>query len=110
VGRLTSTRGANASVPVVSQSPIVRRDTLEAALTELERGETLAGTSTIVFGRAWWERLSPADQKSFRRRAKAARVNLRSDSMLTNHFVEVRGRSRGDQGLSTERPESPYRR
>lgn len=111
VGRLTSARGANASVPVVSKSPVVRRDSLESALTELERGgTTLSGTSTIVFGRAWWEKLSPTEQKTYRKRAKTARVNLRSDSMLGTHFVEVRGKSRDDHGLATERPESPYRR
>ncbi len=111
VGRLTAMRGASAHVPPTSQSPIVRRDSLDAALTELEGGgKALSATSSIVFARAWWDELSPTQQRTYRKRAKSAHVNLRSDSMMENHFVEVRGQSRGDNGLSTERPESPYRR
>lgn len=109
VGRLTTTRGSNASLPATASGPIVRRDSLDEALSELEHGR-LTGTSTIVFGRVWWEQLTRPDQASYRKRARAVRVNLRSDSMLGTHFVEVRGPSRGEQGLSTERPESPYRR
>jgi len=48
-------------------------------------------------------------RKARRKRAKKARVSLRSDSMIGTHFVEVRGPSRPEQALSTERPESPYR-
>jgi CheY-like chemotaxis protein len=109
VGRLTTARGANASVPVTSSSPMHRRDSLDAALSQIEQG-MLAGSSSIVFGREWWQQLPKPEQTAYRRRAKSAGVNLRSDSMLGNHFVEVRGKSRDEVGLSTERPESPYRR
>jgi hypothetical protein len=88
---------------------MVRRDSLDAALEQIEAG-TLPNTSSIVFGRVWWEALSAPQRTAYRKRAKRARVNLRSDSMLGNHFVEVRGRSRDELGVSTERPESPYRR
>ena len=109
VARLCTARGANSSVPATSTSPVTRRDTLEAALLELERG-ALKGTSSIVFGRAWWETLTPPQQTKFRKRAKKAGVNLRSDSVLGNHFVEVRGASAIEGTLSTERPESSYQR
>lgn len=109
VARLTTARGPKPAVPPTASGPIVRRDSLDAALLEIEAG-TLTGTSSIVFGRTWWDALQPPLRQSYRKRARAARVNLRSDSMLSDHFVEVRGRSRDDVGLSTERPESPYRR
>lgn len=109
IGRLASERSASVSRALTTSSPMVRRDSLDAALVEIEHG-TLTGTSSIVFGRAWWETLDPDQRATFRRRAKTARVNLRSDSMLGTHFVEVRGQSPGEAGLSTERPESPYRR
>jgi CheY-like chemotaxis protein len=109
VGRLTSSRAQSSHVPATSSSPIVRRVSLDVALDEMEAGK-LNDVSCIVFARTWWEDLSRPQQAGFRRRAKSARVSLRSDSMLSNHFVEVRGHSRTEQGLSTERPESPYRR
>jgi len=109
VGRLSSSRGPSTHVPVTSSGPIVRRVSLDLALSEMEKG-TLSDMTCIVFGRQWWEELSRPQQAAFRKRAKSARVSLRSDSMLSNHFVEVRGHSRTEQGLSTERPESPYRR
>lgn len=108
VARLVTDRHGNSMTPTAS-SPMVRRDSLDAALQDVEAG-ALSNTSCIVFGRQWWDQLSPAQRQGFRTRAKRARVNLRSDSMLGNHFVEVRGGSRTDVGLSTERPESPYRR
>ena len=109
VGRLMTAKGANASLPATTSSVIMRRDSLDVALKEIEVG-TLARCSSIIFGRQWWEALPETQRRAFRRRAKDARVNLRSDSMLGNHFVEVRGPARDDIGLSTERPESPYRR
>lgn len=108
VSRLATTRGANAAVPATSSSPISRRDSLDSALGELERG-LLGGTSAIVFGRIWWDKLSRPEQTTFRKRAKKAGVTLRSDSMIGEHFVEVRGSPSGT-ALSTERAESPYRR
>jgi hypothetical protein len=92
-----------------NDAAMIRRDSLEAALAELEGGG-LADCSTIVFSRGWWEGLPVDERKKYRARAKKCGVNLRSDSMLANHFVEVRGASRTAVGLSTERPESPYRR
>jgi CheY-like chemotaxis protein len=109
VGRLTTERGANTAVPATTSGPLLRRDSLDAALSEIEQGDA-GETMSIVFGRAWWEQLSAAAQTRYRKRATRARVNLRSDSMLGNHFVEVRGPTRDDVGLSTERAESPYRR
>jgi len=109
VSRLASTGASPSSLPATSQSPVARRDSLSVALADLEQG-VLKGTSSIVFGRGWWEQLTRPQQTTYRKRAKSLGVSLRSDSMLGDHFVEVRGPSRSDQGLSTERPESPYRR
>ena len=109
VTRLLSDRGMRGAVTPTASAPMLRRDTLDAALLDIEGGR-LSDTSTIVFSRQWWEQLSPPERKSYRSRAKGAHVNLRSDSMLGNHFVEVRGQARDAVGLSTERPESPYRR
>ena len=92
-----------------TDAAMIRRDSLEAALEEIESGK-LTDTSTIVFSRSWWDSITPGERQKLRARAKKSGVNLRSDSMLTNHFVEVRGASRHGIGLSTERPESPYRR
>ena len=91
-----------------TQSSIVRRDDLDAALGDIESGK-LTGTSCIIFGRAWWEQLSALERRTFRRRAKKARVTLRSDSKIGAHFVELRSGPRDDIGLSTEQVESPYR-
>jgi two-component system chemotaxis response regulator CheY len=107
VGRLTTARGANASPPPASTGRITRRDSLDLALHEIEAGK-LEGVSAIVFGRGWWEEQSPPQRTLYRNRAKKAHVSLRSDSMLGKHFVEVRGPSRDEVGLATERPESPY--
>jgi two-component system chemotaxis response regulator CheY len=108
VNRLMGDRPRLAT-PATSGAPMTRRDSLEVALAEIEGGG-LADTSTIVFARVWWETLTPDERKKYRTRARKIGVTLRSDSMLTNHFVEVRGASRDSVGLSTERPESPYRR
>ncbi len=106
VSRLATTKGANSSVPVTSHSAIVRRDSLEHALADVESGE-LRRASAIVFSRTWWQDLPRAQHNGFAKRAKQAGVKLRSDSMLGGHFVEVRGTP--DESLSTERPEGPYR-
>lgn len=107
VARLLGDRAA--APPRTPDARMVRRDSLEEALHEIEKGG-LADTSTIVFSRGWWDGLSADGRQRFRNRARKAHINLRSDSMLTNHFVEVRGAARSNIGLSTERPESPYRR
>ena len=109
VSRLLGERKSSAQPPVTAPSAMSRRDSLDAALTEMETGGAHK-TATIVFGRAWWDEQSEVVRKGFRSRARKAGVNLRSDSMLTNHFVELRGGQRDAVGLSTERPESPYRR
>lgn len=109
VGRLATTRGRNAAVVSTGPRDILRRDSLDAALRAVESGE-LRGTSTIVFGRHWWETVPKTQQSAFRRRAKRAGVSLRSDSLMKHHYVEIRGRARTSVGLSTEQPESPYRR
>ena len=66
--------------------------------------------STIVFGRGWWQDVPKAEQNAFRKRARQAGVSLRSDSLMKSHYVEIRGLARTSIGLSTEQPESPYRR
>ena len=111
VGRLlgNGTRGGIMPPPPTSDARMTRRDSLDIALLEIEQGG-LPDTSTIVFGREWWNTLSSVERQSYRARARKACVSLRSDSMLGNHFVEVRGATRDNVGLSTERPESPYRR
>lgn len=109
VSRLATEKGRNASVPQTRSENIVRRDSLDLALAEVESGK-LRDTSSIVFGRSWWQELPKPQQAAFRRRAKQARVSLRSDSLMKHHFVEIRGSTRSDIGLSSEQPESPYRR
>ena len=81
---------------------IARRDTLEQALGEIE-SRALAGVSTIVVSRTWWDRLSNNEQSGYRSRAARAEVELRVDEAISSHFVEVRG---GDEGppLLTESP------
>jgi hypothetical protein len=81
---------------------IVRRDTLEQALGELE-AHTLEGASTVVVSRDWWDSLSAHEREAYRGRAERTSVALRADDSLSSHFVEVRG---GDEGppLSTEHP------
>lgn len=108
VTRLATTRGANSSVPVTSHGSMSRRDSLEVALAEAEKGG-LRNASSIVFARQWWEALTATQQTAFRKRAKRARLHLHSDSALGNHFVEVRGTAPEERKLSTERQESPYR-
>ena len=108
VARLaTETRGKSGKEP--NRPDIIRRDSLSEALAEMERGG-LRGASSIVFSREWWATLPRQEQAALRARAKKVRVSLRSDSLLSNHFVEVRGPTRSHHALSTERPESPYRR
>lgn len=109
VSRLATTRGRNASVAGKGGAEIIRRDSLESALRDVENG-ALRGTSTIVFGRGWWQDVPKAEQNAFRKRARQAGVSLRSDSLMKSHYVEIRGLARTSIGLSTEQPESPYRR
>jgi hypothetical protein len=81
---------------------IIRRDTLEQALGDLE-GHALQGASTVVVSRGWWDSLSVNEREAYLGRAERAAVDLRADESISSHFVEVRG---GDEGppLSTEHP------
>jgi CheY-like chemotaxis protein len=107
VGRLLATPVEN--VPPSNAGTLLRRDSLDLALLDIEQGR-LDGSSCIVFGRAWWQALASTERMTFRSRAKAAHVSLRSDSQIGEHYVEIRGRYRPDLGPATEQPESPYRR
>jgi CheY-like chemotaxis protein len=89
------------------RSSVARRNSLDVALNDVERG-ALKGTSSIVFGREWWGQLTPAQQAGYRKRARKAGVGLRSDSLLGDHFVEVRAPMRAKPRASAL-PESPYR-
>jgi hypothetical protein len=80
---------------------IVRRDSLTQALGEVET-RTLAGVSTIVVSRRWWDGLSPNEQGEYRSRAARASVELRVDEAISRHFVEIRGGE--EDPLSTESP------
>jgi hypothetical protein len=81
---------------------IMRRDSLEQALREIEAG-TLPRSSTIVVNLDWWNGLSSAVQETYRHRAEGVAADLRADEQLSRHYVEVRS---GEEGppLSTERP------
>jgi hypothetical protein len=81
---------------------IVRRTSLSQALDELEAG-TLPGVSTLIVSRRWWDGLSLAERGTYRTRARQAGVDLRADSIMSEHFVEARGGESGPP-LSTERP------
>ena len=81
---------------------IAQRESLEEALAGLEAG-ALAGASTIVVSRRWWDMLSSQERDGYRARAERLSVELRADDVMSAHLVEVRG---GDAGppLSSERP------
>ena len=70
---------------------IVRRASLGVALEEIEGGR-LTGSSCIVFNLSWWDALTPRERNGYRRRSKTAGVALKTDSVMTAHFVEVRGK------------------
>jgi hypothetical protein len=80
---------------------ITRHDSLSQVLDQLEAG-TLTGVSTLVVSRRWWDRLSMKDRSTFRVRAERVGIELRSDTAMSGHYVEARGRDSGP--LSTERP------
>ena len=81
---------------------IVRRTSLTQALDELEAG-TLPGVSTLVVSRSWWDALPIGERRAYRARAGRTGVKLRSDALMTSHFVEARDREDGPP-LSSERP------
>ena len=78
---------------------LIRRDSLQQALSEIEGG-TIVGADTVVVERTWWDALSVREQDRYRQRATAAGVGLTADPGLGTHFVEVRG---GEGGTSSER-------
>jgi hypothetical protein len=79
---------------------ITQRESLTQALAELEAG-TLAGVSTLVVSRRWWDRLSVPERNAFRVRADRIGIELRADTAMSPHFVELRGDDSGPP-LSTE--------
>ncbi len=79
---------------------ITQRESLTQALDELEAG-TLAGISTLIVSRRWWSRLSVPERNAFRVRADRIGIELRADSAMSTHFVELRGDDSGPP-LSTE--------
>jgi hypothetical protein len=80
---------------------ITRHESLSQALDQLEAG-TLAGVTTVVVSRQWWNGLSRQQRSTYRVRAGRVGIELRTDSAMSAHYVEARG---GDTGpLSTERP------
>ena len=108
VSRLASKGSSPSSLPATSDSPVARRDSLGMALTELEQG-ALKGTSSIVFGRSWWEELTVPQQAPIES-APTPWSDLRSDSMPRRPFRRSTRSSAIGPGPLTERPESPYRR
>ena len=100
-------RQLNSDVPKlqhIAASPFL---TNRLRMSDIESGR-LSDATSIVFGRKWWEKLGSVQQSAFSKRAKRAGVALNSDSVLGDHFVEVRGAPIG-RALATERRESPYR-
>lgn len=108
VGRLANEKGSRAPV-TAAKTPILRRNSLNKALLEHERGDHV-GLPTIVVGKEWWTQLTQSEQSSFRKRAKKAGVSLRSDTLLGSDYVVVRSPSRAEQALTSRKPAaSPYK-
>jgi hypothetical protein len=80
---------------------IKRRTTLSDALHEIESG-VLDGVTAIVVNSEWWQLQSRQQQAEYRDRCEKHRVQLRADSALSRHFVELASDSR-EPPLSTER-------
>ncbi len=79
---------------------IKRRTTLEEALLEIESG-TLIGVTAIVVNRHWWQELTQDVQSGFRRRCAKSGVDLRADTAISRHYVELASDST-EPPLSTE--------
>ena len=82
---------------------MLRRHSLDEALTELERG-LLPGTTRIGVSRGWWDGLPHLAQTTYRSRCAAVRVSLVADEYISVHFVEVSGASDQDPPLTSEHP------
>lgn len=67
---------------------IKRRTTLQEALGEIESG-VLSGVTAIVVSRDWWQEQSRYSQNEYRRRCTRTGVDLRADTALSRHFVEL---------------------
>jgi hypothetical protein len=80
---------------------IKRRTTLHEALEEIESG-ILGGVSAIVVNGEWWQTLSKPEQRGYRDRCEKHAVQLRADSELSRHFVELAS-DQSEPPLSTER-------
>ena len=80
---------------------IKRRTTLHEALGEIESG-VLLGVTAIVVNGEWWSLLSKQEQGEFRQRCEKHRVQLRADSDISRHFVELASDT-DERPLSTER-------
>ena len=78
-----------------------RHISLDAALLEIEAG-TLADVAKIIVSRAWWDRLTAAEQHAYQRRCLEHGVALSADEGVSSHFVELVGDA-GEPPLSTER-------
>jgi CheY-like chemotaxis protein len=109
VDRLSREKGSRSVASAMQKTPILRRNSLEKALLEQERG-ALAGMPTIVVGKEWWTQLTPAAQGSYRKRAKSAGVSLRSDSLLGSDYVVVRSPTRSEQATAKKPAASPYKK
>ena len=83
-----------------------RRDSLDIALGQIEKGVD-SQTKSIIVGRVWWNTLPVSEQSQYRKRAKKAGARLLSNPRLTDRGVEVRARSRKDEGPYRNRPASP---
>jgi hypothetical protein len=80
---------------------IRRRTTLEDALQEIESG-ILLGVSAIVVSDEWWGSQSNQEQREYRHRCEKHGVQLRADSEISRHFVELASDIE-EAPLSTER-------
>lgn len=109
--RLRYVVGKLLTAPAKSRTGVARtsrRDTLSGALAEIERGD-LSGTTSIVVGLSWWTELSASERNGYRRRARRTGISLRSDAMMSPHFVELRGAVRPRKDVQPARKSSPYR-
>jgi hypothetical protein len=80
---------------------IRRRTTLVEALKEIESG-ILEGVTAIVVNSDWWQVQSRQQQTEFRERCEAHGIQLRVDSEISRHFVELASYP-SEPPLSTER-------
>ena len=81
---------------------ISRRDTLAGALGDVESRAAM-DVSTIVVNDRWWNALPGDERERYREQAGRLGVTLRTDGLLSTHFVELR-HGAPERGLSSERP------